>query len=693
MQTAAKVPGIVLFCSCTVFCMPMQELVSFLDFKFDPSSGDLLRGERRLRMPKQTSRLLGIFLERQGSVVSRAELQELLWPDGEFLDHEHAINRVITDLRAVFRDNPKSPRYIETVHKRGYRFLPVITTLPVDRPLQPSIEGGSLAQADLLLDVTASGEQGQLVVMPAPLFGAASDSEQSILPPVQRSERGLRHYHWLIVAAIAVSAVIVAVTAGMYWRGHRPGTSEASVLSMGIAPFETDGPGAREMAESLRLDLADALAQLPVVQIRAMNSLSNVSRDDNSIRNLSETLHLDVLLLGTLRIQGDHCTFAFELVRGRDSLHMASFQYEGSKEELAGIRDRLQRDIFLSLQGKGKSMQAIRGSTDDPQAYGEYLEGRELTRLRDPDALKQAIGHYQNAIQRDPKFAGAYAGMASAHLALRYFSNAEEHQQAAKQLAEQALQLDPQIAEAHAALGDVALRSAWDFALGERELRRAIELDPHKATYHAWLASLLVYEGRFDEAISEIDRAVADDPLWPLVYSMATYVVGMAHDNNRAIAFASKYLSLFPDSPESHNQLGWAYFCARRYDEALTEWGRMAEMDKDPARIALEERGREAYQQGGIQAYARTRINAMEVRSPETLRRSNDFAPAEWYAFTGQRDKAIASLERIVANHDSQAILLAVNPMLDSLHDDPRFRSLLHQVGLTLPNYAHRASR
>ena len=673
--------------------MGKLELVSFLDFKFDLSSGDLLRGGKRLRIPKQTSRLLGIFLERPGTVVTRAELQQLLWPEGEFLDHEHAINRVVTDLRAVFRDNPKNPKYIETVHKRGYRFLPQIAVIPVTvRNPAPSAKANPLPQE---LAVDAAGMETPSVEPSSAFRLPVSENQQqtiTILPPLHTSKRPLQRYRWLFGGGVAL-LVVTALAVGLYRHRHPPAVAETNVVSLGIAPFEAEGPGAEEMGESFRLDLADALAQLPVVQIRAMNSLNDISRDDNGIRSISEKLHLDMLLLGKFRVQGDRCVVQFELVRGRDSLHLASFQYEGSKDELADIRDKLQRDIFLNLQGKGKSMQSIHGSTNDPQAYGEYLQGRELTRLRDPTALHQALSHYQTAILRDPKFAGAYAGMAATHLALRYFSDAVDHQNAAKQLAQQALQLDPQLAEAHGVLGDVALRSAGDFALGERELRRAIELDPHKSTYHAWLASLLVYQGRFEEAMSEIDRAVADDPLWPLVYSMATYVAGMAHDNNRAIAFAQKYLSLVPDSPESHNQLGWAYFCAKRYDEALTEWGRMAEMDKDPARIALEERGREAYRRGGVEAYALVRLQAIEQHAPETTRHPNDFDPAEWYAFTGQRDKAIAALQRVVTEHDGAAVLLAVNPMLDNLHDDPRFQALLQQVGLTLPNYSHRSSR
>lgn len=677
--------------------MGKLELVSFLDFKFDLSSGDLLRGDKRLRIPKQTSRLLGIFLERPGVVVTRAELQDLLWPDGEFLDHEHAINRVITDLRAVFRDNPKNPRYIETVHKRGYRFLPQITVIPrtiiplTATKLTPS--SNSRVEPARQEIVAAPRQMEVQAIEPERVTAAHEENEQPETvryPKPPASRRVVQRYYWLILIGVALPAII-ALTVGLYQRHLRPPVAGPSTVSLGIAPFQSEGPGAEEMGESFRLDLADALAQLPVVQITATNSLSNIARDDNGIRNISEKLHLDMLLLGTFRVEGDRCKVQFELVRGRDSLHLASFQYEGSKDELAGIRDKLQRDIFLSLQGKDKSMQAIRGSTDDPQAYGEYLQGRELTRLRDVGALNQALGHFQTAIQRDPKFAGAYAGMAVTHLGLRYFSDAAGHQNAARQLAQQALQLDPELAEAHAVLGDVALRSAWDFALGERELRRAIELDPHKATYHAWLASLLVYEGRFDESMAEIDRAVADDPLWPLVYSMATYIKGMARDNDKAIALAQRYSALVPDSPESHNQLGWAYFCAKRYDEALAEWARMAEMDKEPDRIALEERGREAYRHGGILAYARVRLDAMERHAPETTRHPNDFDPAEWYAFTGQHDKSIAALERIVAKHDGSAVLLAVNPMLDNLHEDPRFLSLLHQVGLTLPDYPHRS--
>lgn len=662
-------------------------LLSFLDFKFDSTSGDLFRGGKRLRIPKQTSHLLEIFLERAGKVISRSELQQLLWPDGEFLDHEQAINRVITDLRAILRDNPKNPKYIETVHKRGYRFLPAISLMPVSADPIPA---GAAQLPDLTARDSGPGAPAPLVAAP-PSPGLALSPVQAkpaatVSPPVRALMRIPRTYRWGLLAVAALSVGIV-IAATLYHQRQPAVASNKDVISLGIAPFQSEGPGAEELGETFRLDLADALSQLPVVQIRATNSLREVGREDSSIRNISDKLHLDMLLLGKFRVDGDFCSVEFELVRGRDSVHLASFHYRERKDALAIIRDKLQRDIFLSLQNKEKSVQSIRGSTNDTQAYAQYLQGRESARGRDRIALSQAIDHYRLAIQRDANFAQAYAGMATAHLALRYFDipRAADHQNQAKQLAQKALLLDPRLAEPHAVLGDVAFRSIWDFNLGESELRRAVELEPHKAIYHTWLAALLADEGRSEEAQSEIDRAIADDPLWPSVYSVATFVAGVAHDNSRMLAYVRKYLTLVPDSAYSHNQLAWAYFSAKRYDDALAEWSRMAALDKDPDRIALESLGREAYRRGGILAYARVRLDAIEQQAPETGRHANDFVPAEWYAFAGQREKALLSLQRVVANHDREAVQLAVNPMFESLHSDPRFRALLHEVGLPLP--------
>jgi tetratricopeptide (TPR) repeat protein len=271
---------------------------------------------------------------------------------------------------------------------------------------------------------------------------------------------------------------------------------------------------------------------------------------------------------------------------------------------------------------------------------------------------------------------------------LRYFSDPEGHQRVAGQLAQVALQLDSSLAEAHAVLGDLAFRQSWNLARGESELRRAVELEPHKSEYHAWLAGLLADEGRFDEAYHEIDLAVAEDPLWPAVYSMAAFVAGAARDNERMLAAAHKYEALAPESSWCHNQLAWAYFSAGRYPEALAEWRKMAVIDGDTKRIALEDRGLAAFKHGGIVAYGNTRIEAIKTHSVDLARHANDFSLAEWYAFVGNHDQAMDALNELIAERDGVVVALAVDPMFDNLHTDAHFLGVLREVGLTLPDFA-----
>ncbi len=397
-------------------------------------------------------------------------------------------------------------------------------------------------------------------------------------------------------------------------------------------------------------------------------------------------MHLDLLLIGKLTEHGKNCTLQLELVRGRDAVHMASFQYFGSKDELATIRDRVQRDIFASLSVTRRSIQAAHGSTENSDAYGTYLQARELAYNRTLESLAAAVKQYALALRYDPGFARAYAGMATAYLANYGYSDSNEDLLQARAAAENALRLDPGLAEAHAVLGINAFRNDWNFTRAENELRRALQLEPHHAAYHGWLAELLVIEGHPDESLREIDAAHMDDPLWPQVYNIEVIVAAEAQNFSRAIDAARKSIELSPGSPYSHDRLAWCLFYAKRYPEAIAEWHTMASMEKDEERMALEDRGLAAYRRGGIAAYAAVRLEAATRSTTAAMsRHPNDFIPAEWYSFTHDSDHAIAELDKTVARHDAGPLDLSLNPMFDSLHRDPRFLTLLAQVGLKLP--------
>lgn len=648
----------------------------FSAFTFDVASGELLRNGLKLRIPLQTSRLLTVLLARAGSVVTREDLRQLLWPDGEFIDHEHAINRAINNLRIALRDDPKTPKFIETLPKRGYRFCADVNFVPAGPAASESVSSADLNASESVAPVT----EPTLTVSPS--RSSAPDAK-------------LDHQHWSrhltgpghrrrVVTLLFVSLALltaVAITLVFFTRER----ARPKVIRMGIVPFETQGPEAAQLAESFRLDLMDTISQLPNVELHAAHSLAHANHDDASLREIASTLHLDVLLTGQLTLEGNRIRLQLELIRGPDVAHIASMQYTGSQDELEKIRTRVQRDIFADLKLTGKPLQTVEGSTEDQQAYNSYLQARDSVNRRSAPSITHALQLYQAAIDRDPNFALAYSGMATAHLALTDYPGNIEHLSLARQFANNALRLDPKLAEAHAVLGGVAFRLDWNPALAESELRHAVELEPHQAVYHAWLSEILTATGRFEEGLEEIDKAIADDPLWQDVYAIDVLVSGSARQNARMIDGAKTYVRLFPASSDARDLLAWSYFTAGRYKEAVEQWRLMASMENDQKRVALEDEGWEAFQRGGITAYATLRVNAIKNGVGNTTRHPNDFVPSEWYALAGDRDSAVAELQSMVERHENDALDLAVNPMFANLHRDPRFLALLSRVGLTLP--------
>ena len=655
----------------------------FLPFIFDADSGVLSRNGREVRIPQQTSLLLTLLLQRAGTVVTREDIQRLLWADGEYLDHEHAIHRAVNNLRGALRDSAQNPKYIETFPKRGYSFRAAVTVLPGREEKAPDP-----AVADLALPVStndvgnqqeqfgASGESLEIQLLPT-----FSPSQISRPPTRPLGQRIRDHWGWIFVTFTAALFLVIGL---LFIRAHHR-VVPSRIISLGIAPIEAQDPHDVQLAESFRLDLMDTLSQLPNVQLLASHSLENLKQDDANIREISRTANLDLLLLGSLKPDSGKYVLQFELIRGSDGVHVASFQYVGAEDELATIRDKVQRDVFANLNVTRTSIQAIRGSTQVPQAYGYYLAARELAYRRTSESLPVALQQYKLAIDRDPSFAKAYAGLSSAYLANYDYTGLAEDQRNAELAANQALKLDPDLAEAHASIGLIAFLRDWDFVSAERELRRAIDLEPHQAANHAWLAQLLVIESRFDESLHQIDLAKADDPLWPQVYNIETLVAGGARSYDRAMQAARRYEELLPGSPAARDGIAWADFSLGRYEDAIAEWRIMASIEKDEWRVALEDRGLQALRQGGPVAYAKVHIDAAINQPNKTASHSNDFVPAEWEAFAGNYSLAMDELEKEVAHHDDDAIDIAINPMFDGLHSDPRYVALITRIGLKLP--------
>jgi tetratricopeptide (TPR) repeat protein len=442
-------------------------------------------------------------------------------------------------------------------------------------------------------------------------------------------------------------------------------------------------PQASDLGESFRLQLSDAFSRLPSVQVPVIGAFGTSNPVD--IPRISRELKLDDLLLGSIVKQGDQYDLKFELVRAVDATHLASFEYSAPLKDIPLVCERLQQDVFHYLQSKATTLQTIKGSTNDAQAYELYLQGVYHIYERDPDSLDRSLAEFRQATVRDPNFAAAYAGLATAYLNLAaYDTNPRDGLlRKAEEMAGHAIKLDPMLAQAHAVLGCTAYKQDRNFSRGEAELRLAIQIDPAQAIYRDWLSVLLVEQGRFDEALQQLELARTSAPFWPSVYATEGLVGVYARRDATAIAAARKYADLLPHLPIAHNTMAWIDFETGHYEDAIEEWRQMALLQNDQARVALESRGMQVFKKGGIRAYARLRLDA--IQSGRGTSQANDFMPAEWYACAGKRDQALAELERLAASQDPYMLHVGVDPLFDSFHQDPRFIALLAKSGIAVP--------
>ncbi len=652
-----------------------RPVFSFSEFVFDSATGTLTRNNRDVRLPEQAARLLQVMLERSNSLVTREEIERVLWPDENFVSHDQGINVAVNRLRQILRDNPKSPQFLRTIPKRGYSFSAEVRILPG--------KDSGISTDDpppMTLPIQEDGARLELLA-PTELV-AAEWSSASAAPPENQASLPSRPWgkRWALGICIFAVMVMAGIAAVKWSRRPRPATP---FLRVGIAPLRTGSdPPDQEAAESFRLELSDAIARLPGVQVPAAGAF--VSSDATDIPRAAQQLSLDDLLLGSASKQGVQYDLKFELVRARDATHLGSFEYSGPRKDFPAICDRLQQDIFHYMRSNAASLQVSKGSTNNSQAYEFYLQGNYHMLERSPESLRRSIAEFNEATTLDPDFAAAYAGTAAAYLRLSEYDTDPRNGllAQAEDFARRALSLDSRLALAHAVLGSTEYKHDRNFTRGEAELREAIRIDPAEAAYRNWLAVLLVEEGRFDEALEQLDLARDRAPFWPSVYAIEGLVGVYARRDAFAIKAARHYVDLLPNLPIAHNTMAWVYFDTRHYEEAIGEWRQMAMLQNDSARVRLEERGLNVLRTKGIHAYAELRLGAIGGKEASQV---NDFNPAEWYACAGRHEQALEQLDRLAAANDPFILHAGVDPLFDSFHQDPRFAAILAREGVTVP--------
>ena len=619
-------------------------ITRFGPYEFDSQTAELRKEGMRVRLEGQPIAILQVLLERPGELVTREELQKKLWPADTFVDFEHSLNAAVKRLRAALNDSADQPRYIATLARRGYRF---IATVSGDAP--------AIATAKPVED------------RPEPQVGA---------PPGSRRL-------WFGVALV-VCALGIAVVSWMQLRQRPPASAVPVIRSLAVLPLEnlSGDPSQEYFADGMTDELITDLAQIGSVRVISRTSIMHYKGARKPLPEIARELGVDGIVEGTVVRSEGRVRITSQLISAATDQHLWARSYERDLSDILSLQREIAQAIASEIRATVAPEQRTRMAAAkpvEPEVYESYLRGRFALYRDTPAAVEESIRYFQQAIARDPTFAPAYAGLAGAYLEISTVmigSTPVEARPKAIAAASKALELDPELAEAHVLLGGAQSRQ-WQWAEAESEFRRALALNPNSAAGNSELAYWMLSHGRMDEALALARHARELDPL----------------------EFRGA-------------EIGFILFTSRRYDEALRElhatleaqpdqpfalWymGMVLCTDGKPAEAVpvLEKAVALSHQSPGvtgvlIRAYAQTgrRSDALRLLNELKRRQQSSYVPAaafvNAYLGLGNNEQAFIWLDQAYKEQSNFLQWLKVHPFFDPLRADSRFRDLLRRTHL-----------
>lgn len=650
-----------------------QHFYDFGAFRVDAQRRRLLRaGEIVPLTPKAFDTLL-VLVENSGRVMEKDDLMEQVWA-GVAVE-ENNLTQNISALRKALGERRDEPQYILTVSGIGYRFI-------------ASVRESETDEAELKLNAPVGKGEPQAEhangFAPTPI-----EQPQSVAPARERMTRGESQRRKVLLASTLVALLVLA---GGYYlfvrrakRTEAASATNAQVRSIAILPFKSLGSEGPD--EYLGLGMADALitklSSIGQINLRPTSSILKYTNADEDASAAGRELGVDSVLDGRVQKFGDHIRVTVQLVRASDGSSLWAAKFDEKDTDIFSVEDRISEEVMQALLPTltdTQKQQLTKHYTEDTEAYQSYIKGRYYWNKRTSEAIKKAVGYYEDAILRDPNYALAYAGLADSYATLGIFDDLPPQQTMpkARSAAMKALELDEGLSEAHASLGYVKHRYEWDWAGAEREYKRAIELNPQYPTAHQWYGWYLISLGRNDEALAEFQRAQQLDPLslYTNLTLGAPYFYSQQYD--KADEQYERVSEMNPDFWLAHFWLFQTYTNQKKYDSALAELQKTAKLrGKTISQFPL---AAHLYAVSGRQAEAR---QILEDPPRETTDRYvSPFSRAIAYSGLGETDKAFASLNKGLHEHDSGMVFVNVDHRLDGLHADPRFTQLLKDLGL-----------
>ncbi len=622
---------------------------------FDAYEADLRAGELRkhgFRIPLEDRpfRALVILLQHANLVVTREELQAQLWPSDVFIDFNQGLNAAIGKIRRALNDSPEKPRFIETLGRRGYRFIGQVSAEPLE-----------------------------------------SATETTVLPPVE-SESGVHRLHWPRFQGAAAAVLLALIALGYVIQSRGPlkrmfwsiGAGQR-IKSLAVLPLEnlSEEPGQEYFVDGMTDELIANLSKLRSLRVASRTSIAHLKGTKKTLPEISRELNVDAVVEGSVSRVGNKIRIRAELTRAVNDEHLWAASYSTNLSDVLGVQAQMAEQIatevdrHLTPSEKLPLTQVARPAS--PAAYDAFLLGRYYYNQSGREGMTKSCFYFDQSIKTDPKYAVAYGGLADCTVGLSTWGlmMPDQAMPQARALARKALELDDTLASAHGTLGSILLNYDWDWDAARSELQRAAELDPNNSDMHLRLASYYATVGRLDDAERETKLSLTLDPVSRAAYRNLSWVYLATGRYSEAEKTLKTCVELDPNFPTAHAGLRFLYDHEKMYSLAVSAMRDEARVEKE---YALADNVETIYQKSG---YEQAKQYYLSAKIEKAVRgKASAFFIATLYANMGNNAKALDYLDQAYQRHDA-INRLKVTPEFETLRPDPRFQQLLKKLRLS----------
>ena len=638
-------------------------VVRFGVFDVDLLAGELRKAGLRVRLQQQPFQVLVTLLERPGVLVTREELRQRLWPADTFVDFDLSLNSAMKKVRYALGDDADNPTFIETIPRRGYRFIGTVQHLEVG--LTPHTEQAGPQISEKPVHVERQVPESP----PAPARSAWWWNTAKISS---------------IVLALATATLLVA-TGGWRARSSARAASQRTIQSLAVLPLEnlSGDPAQDYFADGMTDQLITNLEQIRRLRVISRTSVMQYKGTRKPLPQIASELHVEAIVEGTVVRSGDKVRITAQLVQATEEKHLLAQSYEGNVKDVLGLQDEIARAVAKQIRGTLSPREEIRAGVErpaNPEAYESYLKGEYFLNRATPDSLRTAVGYFQQAIEKDPNYAPAYTKLSGCIQILAAMGGTPRKiaYPKAKLLVTKALELDPQFSAAYAVRGWSLLLYDLDFAAAGTEFKRAVELNPNGVEGHQGLSDYYATMGQMRESVDEAQRARELDPLGLIPNVALCRMLYFARRYDDALAQCKANLDLDTNQVRSLSHVAGVYAAKGMNAEATSTFLRSLEAADPPA--VMISAAKNGASKSGLRGY----WEALVPFIPENLANGNidSWDAAVAYTSAGNNEKALFWLAKSVDARCFGVTFLGVDPTFDPLRSDPRFVSLLRRVGL-----------